>query len=232
MLVVKQAEIGVVMPNWCYTNMEVRGDEEVLDRFVAELKHNAVKAGDPNISLNDLFPVPDELCVRSGFFGNNDDGTPSVLQLEMEAVYAANRAKLGHQDWYSWAIVNWGTKWGACRPEMDRVADDVLCINFESAWSPADELIRHISKMFPDLLFACAYTEESEAFIGWEVFLNGSGGQGSATDEQLASIMNLHPDGAEWSPEISDAMCDMRGNIEMGLADDMEKFIVEFTDKL
>lgn len=234
MLVVKQAEIGVIMPNWCYTNMEVRGDEEDLDAFVAQLEFNQV--GPEGImfdkSLNDLFPVPAALVVRSGFFGNNEDGTPSAKQLEMDAIYAENRAKLGHQDWYSWSVENYGTKWGACRPEFDRVSETVMTVNFESAWNPADGLIRHISKIFPELLFACSYTEESEAFVGWEVFLNGSGGQGFATDEQLASIMNLHPDGAEWTPEISEAMCEMRSDIEMGLADDMEKFIVEFTDKL
>ena len=215
------------MPNWCYTNMEIRGDGEDLDKFVADMDYNTLHKSGESPQLNHFWPVPEELNVTSGFFGKNDDGTPSEKQLEMDAIYAVNREKYGHQDWYSWSIENYGTKWGVCRPEFDRVSETVIQVNFETAWSPADGLIRRISEMYPELLFACSYTEESDAFMGWEVFQNGSGGQGFASDELIMATHNRGDDDDDY-----DAMNDARSNLQMSLDDEMEKFITEWSDKL
>ena len=71
------------------------------------------------------------------------------------------------------ALGVWGSKWGACRIEVSDEGDYPLRIQFDSAWSPCDKLIQNISKQFPALLFGLSYTEESNAFVGWELYSDG-----------------------------------------------------------
>lgn len=41
------------------------------------------------------------------------------------------------QDWYSWRVTNWGTKWSPTIVEIQYVSDDTVTIDFETAWGPA-----------------------------------------------------------------------------------------------
>jgi len=76
-------------------------------------------------------------------------------------------------DGYSRAIERWGSKWGACRVEVTDPRANPLDITFESAWSPPTRLISAVSALFPDLLFGIYFDEESQAFIGYEIYSNG-----------------------------------------------------------
>jgi hypothetical protein len=75
-------------------------------------------------------------------------------------------------DGYAHCVEVWGTKWGACRPEIIRTKPNVF-IYFESAWSPANGLVRAISTKFPTLVFGMYYTEEADFYSGIELFQNG-----------------------------------------------------------
>lgn len=46
-------------------------------------------------------------------------------------------------------------------------------IYFESAWSPAFDLLRAVSRTYPTLVFGIYYSEESQAFVGWKIFHAG-----------------------------------------------------------
>lgn len=54
------------------------------------------------------------------------------------------------------------------------VKDPLTMIYFESAWSPAVELLRAVSRAYPTLVFGVHYSEEGNAFLGWKVFHNGT----------------------------------------------------------
>lgn len=59
--------------------------------------------------------------------------------LSDQKTYLTNRAKFGHDDWYSWSCAVWGTKWNAYdgRIEERREGDIVTLIcRFDTAWSP------------------------------------------------------------------------------------------------
>jgi hypothetical protein len=167
------------MPNWCYNELEVHGETSELQRFVDATKttYKDEETGETKevIGLNHLFPCPKELSdTVSGWLGDGEE------QKKLEEQQKRNIEKYGHQDWYSWCNANWGTKWGACDFDWTSFFDDKMEENaqyigayFQSAWSPAEGLIKEISKQFPTLVFSLVYTEESHAFAGCSVFRDG-----------------------------------------------------------
>tara|TARA_R110000787_G_scaffold17376_2_gene54463 strand:- start:4910 stop:5533 length:624 start_codon:yes stop_codon:yes gene_type:complete len=66
--------------------------------------------------------------------------------------------KYGKDNWYDWAYVNWGTKWGC----YDNECDDGT-YGFTSAWGPIDDsiILEHFVKDIPT--FSYSYEEEQ----GW-----------------------------------------------------------------
>ena len=168
------------MPNWCYQQLQVSGSNADLNAFVKATKQIS-DAGETYYGLNHLFPIPQELReTKSGWFGDPEE------QAKQEAQENENILKYGFRDWYDWANSNWGTKWGACDFEWTGVDDDdtstCFSADFTSAWSPISNLLRKISEDFPKLVFSLVFTEESDAFVGYEVFYKGEvvGGNGEA----------------------------------------------------
>lgn len=173
------------MPNWCYQNLTVRGDKEEIKRFC-----DAIRLDD-RLSLNHLYPTPQELIdTDAGHFTAEPNPNWKNLLANKEITqewydelvqrnaegYAKNQeniAKYGYGDWYDWNCAKWGTKWGACEVSITDVGDEFCNIKYESAWSPASGLIAKISSLFPKLMFSITFTEESDAFAGVEVFVNG-----------------------------------------------------------
>lgn len=169
------------MPNWCYNELEVHGETSELQRLADATKttYKDEETGETKevIGLNHLFPCPEELSnTVSGWFGDSEE------QKKLEDKQQENIKKYGHKDWYDWCYANWGTKWGACEFEWNsftqedgkvEVGAEYIGAYFQSAWSPAEGLIKEISKQFPTLVFSLVYTEESHAFAGCSVFRDG-----------------------------------------------------------
>lgn len=162
------------MPNWCYQQFSVHGKPDDLRTFAAASKDKEGEFG-----LNHLFPIPEKLANTTSGWSSDE-----AIQAEYERAYAENMAEFGHKDWYDWALDNWSTKWGACDFEWrsHNFGQDISILDsetsldgyFESAWGPASNLIKKISGDFPNLVFSIIFTEESNAFVGFEVFRGGA----------------------------------------------------------
>lgn len=145
------------MPNWCYQTMTVAGNRTQLRRFVKEItvtkdKSEPAHPLDEDYSLNHLVPLDPRASVGDRFADMERDGF----------------------DGYNHALERWGTKWGACRPEIiSGKGEYPLVIRFESAWSPATPLIQNISSQYPGLGFATTYYEESWSYAGWTLVHDG-----------------------------------------------------------
>ena len=194
------------MPNWCYNNLEVHGEVSELQRLVDATKttHKDEETGETEeiVGLNHLFPCPEELSnTVSGWLGDGEE------QKKLEKQQKANIKKYGHKDWYDWCCANWGTKWGASDfdwtssfDKNDKVEVDAKYINayFQSAWSPAEGLVKEISKQFPTLVFSIVYTEESDAVVGCSVFRDGNLlGEEGEDSEMPKEIQELFTNGNE-----------------------------------
>ena len=181
------------MPNWCHNTMDIYGDYEELKRFTLACKTEETNESGKSLSLNQLFPIPDELAnTVAGWFG---EGTPEHEELKIKQ--KANIEKYGVKDWYDWALDNYGSKWGANNFEFEEddlsPGDTYFSATYDSAWSPADGLIRKISELFPGLTFAVLSTEESDAFICYSIFRNGQlMAEDGETPEIPAEIVKLN----------------------------------------
>ena len=170
------------MPNWCYNRMNVTGDRESLVKLTEAItrKHDpslaettmGVEQVDYDLTI--LFPIPEPLAIRSVLF-NTDSTDPEHIALL--AQYAENEAKYGNRDWYSWCLDNWSTKWSPRIEEWD-IRDypdsaSEISAYYETAWSPADGLIREVSRQFPTLLFTVSSDEEGRSFSCVMAFSKG-----------------------------------------------------------
>ena len=164
------------MPNWCNQHLTVQGDKEALRRFVADAAQEDIE-GNKSIGLNHFVPCPQALVdTMEGSYGDQDK------QNELIEKQNENKINYGFATWYDWANVVWGTKWGACDVQVNSRIKSVsygdqkqgeIEISFQSAWSPASGLIAGISMLYPTLIFAMWFDEESNAFAGWQIFKNG-----------------------------------------------------------
>lgn len=160
------------MPNWCYNYMTVMGNKRELAKFVKDITVADVKVEGyypPQVAveydLNKLVPLDPRGSKE--IKTTNADG--------VETTFSAFSSKSDGFDGYLDALETWGSKWGACRPEIDDTtpAGNTITVRYESAWSPADGLIQRISALYPNLIFGTCSDEESRAFVCWSVFHNG-----------------------------------------------------------
>lgn len=66
-----------------------------------------------------------------------------------------NLVNYGVIDWYEWSMKNWGTKWNASRTEIN--GNEII---FETPWDPVPELIKLLSKDYPNVVFEYDYSDE------------------------------------------------------------------------
>ena len=76
-------------------------------------------------------------------------------------------------NFYDWAVENWGTKWDAEVEEDWEYHDLMAQISFITAWCPPEEYIVTISKLYPNLTFTLQYVEHGLQFCGDIVANNG-----------------------------------------------------------
>jgi hypothetical protein len=150
------------MPNHCYNKLTIGGSRELVDRL-----KEAVNDGDEvRVSAHKIIPMPFELrCYSSPVYKNGKLDTAKAAELV---------AKYGAENWYDWAIKNWGTKWGMYEftdweDQSWIVGNEKIgssSIVFNSAWSPPSLVIKALSIYFPDLSVVLEYCEPGMQFAG------------------------------------------------------------------
>jgi hypothetical protein len=103
-----------------------------------------------------------------------DTGEPFGCQKPLTAKrQKALLQKYGTDNWYDWAIRNWGTKWGVYEvSDWDEIRGGER-IFFQSAWSPISKIMPLLSKKFPRVHMVLKYADEGGGFLGFEVYLGG-----------------------------------------------------------
>tara|TARA_R110000868_G_scaffold103015_4_gene283785 strand:- start:605 stop:1414 length:810 start_codon:yes stop_codon:yes gene_type:complete len=65
-------------------------------------------------------------------------------------------ARFGADNWYDWAIENWGTKWGG----YDGVKNSDSECGFLTAWNTPYSAMVKLSEMYPKFIFMISYADE------------------------------------------------------------------------
>ena len=72
---------------------------------------------------------------------------------------------VGTQDWYSWCIHNWGTKWAPDIYNVSRISDHIVSIAFCTAWGPSLEWFQNCG-LLHDWEWQLEYIETGMCFAG------------------------------------------------------------------
>lgn len=84
-----------------------------------------------------------------------------------------------HPDWwYNWNVANWGTKWNCAEVWHDRTTEEITeagrtSYSFDTAWAPAEPVIRDLAERFPTLAITHRYCEGGSGYAGEVEYANG-----------------------------------------------------------
>lgn len=140
------------MPNHTSTNLTITGPDKDVKAFV-EAVDKSKENEEKQFDFNGVVPMPEELT--------NTTSPSNADEKTMDALIA----KYGAHDWYTWALNNWGTKWGAYDTTGWDLGDGYATISYHTAWSPATEFFVSASKKFPTLKFDLEYADEGGGFV-------------------------------------------------------------------
>lgn len=161
------------MPNHCSNLVNVTGPRLLVHQFMEAAISADKKSA---LSFQSLVPMPAEL---EGTDGMSDPTLPKSKELI---------AKYGAADWYAWHTQNWSTKWDCydvgeweqlrlsaeeCKAPDAIYRNRKMAVNYTTAWCPASELWKKVSKQHPKLTFTHYFCEPGMAFVGFETFVNG-----------------------------------------------------------
>jgi len=159
------------MPNHCNNTLTVVGPYDDIDEFIGAIENEDGTVG----ILDNLYPIPEALTKVKATIGSGDDVN--------ERAKKSNMDEYGYSDWYDWCNAKWGTKWGdydarivQSHSDSEGVDDRMgkAMIEFDSAWSPPEAGIEHISTLFPKVLFDLRYEEPGMCFTGVFQVQNGT----------------------------------------------------------
>ena len=68
--------------------------------------------------------------------------------------------------WYDWRVQNWGTKWDCYDLSIDEDEQE-LNLEFNTAWSPPEEICRALKDKFEDADIQWFYDEPGMEFAGY-----------------------------------------------------------------
>jgi len=159
------------MPNHCYCTIQVytEKDKKILKKIV-KLDRGLAEF---------ILPMPEALLYTSSpsRIITEKEYKAQEKKRKTEKIWNAGitlpmsnefKSKYGDDDWYNWALNNWGTKWGCYESETD---PDGKTLRFTTAWSPLDmSILEEFAKLVPNFLYSY---EEETGWGGWMDFEDG-----------------------------------------------------------
>lgn len=87
-------------------------------------------------------------------------GVKSNLRLYNAKLASTIERMYGSYDWYNWNCENWGTKWNAYNTAITENSPFFTEIEFDTAWSTPDPIIKALSVKYPNCVFEVIYADE------------------------------------------------------------------------
>ena len=125
------------MPNWCANNAEFNNDDVAE---VAKLEAHLKSLDEKDKSDN----------IEPGLFGYFVPRPPEFDEGE---------------SWYGWNVANWGTKWEASIYSWEKVNENCIKINFDTAWAPPTSFYDFLAGE-TDWYVTATYWEPGMGFVG------------------------------------------------------------------
>ena len=143
------------MPNWCDNRITIHGPKKIIRKFDKIVNDPEGKQG----ILDFMYPMPKELR-------NTTSPTPEGSKQPVID---------GYDNWYDWAVHNWGTKWdlneffGIHLHDPEDSDEATLEFSAQSAWAPPLGALFHFITENPEVQISCTYYEPGCDFMGiWD----------------------------------------------------------------
>ena len=172
------------MPNHCHNRVTFYSDDTTAILKLHKIFSKGLE-NDDNVDTGSVFghfvPEPDwtkvpltENTVKECSWDNprGEVGECPVMIIDEEQpIRNGLRFKsTGVMDdrWYNWRVQNWGTKWDCYSLEIDECdMPHGFEVNFETAWSPPEEIHTAICEQFDDLSISWFYDEPGCEVAGY-----------------------------------------------------------------
>lgn len=148
------------MPNYCDNELTIKGRVSDIDKFLEEC-----------------------VTVTTSPFPNSDSKDIALQHyFDFEKVLPTPTFDNESQtdNWYTWRINNWGTKWNNCETYSFRIAqteEDMVELHtfFTTAWCPPDKIYAHLAEKYKEttLEIEAKYYEGGCAFAGDLTYYKG-----------------------------------------------------------
>ena len=156
------------MPNWCSNKLTVTGPKADVEAFMKAADHSYAPQGQEKttLCLEKLHPCPPSIMFKKDTNRDSFDETIEKLWKDPENPM--------DDDWYSWRVRNWGTKWDVVAESPDKTdfknGKSKVVYVFDSAWAPPEAAFRYICNDWPTLTFRLTFREESMGYKGCKEF--------------------------------------------------------------
>lgn len=137
------------MPNHCSNTLLAPESTKPFKKLLKDYL-NTDENGEVTLSFQKIIPMPEELRSTTS-------PTPTNIDKNLQASLIK---KYGVDNWYDWAVKNWGTKWDSYDGYLSEDA-----ISFQTAWSPPLPVITALAQKLKTPL-VLQYLEEGCGFVG------------------------------------------------------------------
>ena len=170
------------MPNWVFNGLTIEGSPEEINKLVTQMNKPFKQVHDNwNMETQKMekkqYTYPNPVFAFHNIYNHTQDGISDEIYTS-QPEHKPNQSfedMFSGNDWYSWNVRNWGTKWDVAVGADDKYPDTyiegptpngenlVVYYNLHTAWSPPMPAIAKLSEQYPSLLFTLSYEEEQ----GW-----------------------------------------------------------------
>ena len=169
------------MPNHCHNRVTFYSDDTTAILKLHKVFSRALKNDDNKETTKTVFgefiPEPDwtkvpltENTVKEYSWDRSRGDVGELPVMSDDPMKGLHFPSTGIQDdrWYNWRTQNWGTKWDAYSMEIDdSEMPHGFEVNFETAWSPPEEVCYAIKEQYDDLSMSWFYDEPGCEVAGY-----------------------------------------------------------------
>lgn len=178
------------MPNWNNNLITLKARTEeakkqlhtFIDKHVIVLKEKNFWNDSPlDLDSESIIPIPEGIQKLNNMAAilQTKDGFKDNPTYDAEAEKKQREQNLkdyGYEDWWSFCVNVWGSKWGFChtsfnseygepigsKEDLHKELDEhgEIEISTDCAWSPATGLMQKICELYPNIEFRCEWGEE------------------------------------------------------------------------
>jgi hypothetical protein len=177
------------MPNWVYNTLTIQGPKEQVDSIKDRLNAPYKKTFENwNMQSQQMefkeYEFSNPVFAFHNIYNHLQDGVSDETYHLQKDPNENSEYMFSGNNWYSWNVRNWGTKWDVAVHNDDKYPDTSLLehmsngedqwvvYSFNTAWSPPVPAMEKLSALVPNCVITLTYQEE-QGWGGEVEFVNG-----------------------------------------------------------